>query len=83
MTTNGGQPALPSGSYASWFPIETTVLQGRSQQNLGLTRMSFEEAINIAVKELQNVLSTGRDKVFLIDVEAWRACGLLPAPEGR
>ena len=52
MTTNGGQPALPSGSYASWFPIETTVLQGRSQQNLGLTRMSFEEAINIAVKEL-------------------------------
>jgi hypothetical protein len=83
MTTTSGQPALPSGSYASWFPIETTVLQGRSQQTLGLTRMTFEEAINIAVKELQNVLSTGRDKVFLIDVEVWRACGLLPAPEGR
>jgi len=80
MTLKGGQPALPSRSYVSWIPIETTVLQARSKQNFALTRMSFEEAMSIAVGELT---SAGPDKVFLIDVEAWRACGLLPAPEGR
>lgn len=80
MTLKGGQPALPSRSYVSWIPIETTVLQARSKQNFALTRMSFEEAMNIAVGELT---SAGPGKVILIDVEAWRACGLLPAPEVR
>jgi hypothetical protein len=80
MTLKGGQPALPSRSYVSWFPIETTVLQERSKQNFALTRMSFEEAMDIAVKRLA---SEGPSKVILIDVEAWRACGLLPAPEVR
>ena len=80
MTLNGGQPALPSASCVSWFPIETTVLQARSKQNFALTRMSFEEAMNIAVGELT---SAGPGKVVLIDVEAWRACGLLPVPEIR
>ncbi len=80
MTLNAGQPALPRSFAASWFPIETTVLQARSKQNFAMTRMSFEEAMNIAVNELA---SAGPSKVVLIDVEAWRACGLLPAPEIR
>jgi hypothetical protein len=82
MTLSGGRPALPSNSYASWIPIETTVLQYRSNQNFGLTRMTFEEAVEIAKGKLQMFASPSElKKVFLIDVEAWRSCGLLPAPD--
>jgi hypothetical protein len=80
MTLSGGQPAIPTSFAASWFPIETTILQERSKQNFGLTRMAFEEAMDIGVRELA---SAGPSNVVLIDVEAWRACGLLPAPEIR
>jgi hypothetical protein len=80
MTLSGGQPALPTSFAASWVPIETTVLQARSKQYLALTRTTFEEAMEIGVKELA---AAGPENVVLIDVEAWRACGLLPAPEIR
>lgn len=84
MTLSGGQPALPSNSYASWIPIETTVLQNRSKQNFGITRTTFEEAVEIAKGKLQKFASPSElKKVFLIDVEAWRSCGLLPAPDDR
>jgi hypothetical protein len=84
MTLSAGQPALPSSSYASWIPIETTVLQDRSKHNFGLTRTTFEEAVEIAKGKLQKFASPSElKKVFLIDVEAWRSCGLLPAPDDR
>jgi len=82
MSLSGGAPALSSNSYASWVPIETTVLQNSSKTNFGLTRMSFEEACEIAKTHLQKYASpAGLKQIFLIDVEAWRACGLLPAPD--
>jgi len=79
MALRGGEPALPS-YYISWLPIETTVLQGRSQENLGLTRTTFEEAVRTATEELREA---GPAKTILVDVDAWRACGLLPSPEMR
>ena len=84
VTTLNGQPALPNNLYASWVPIETTVLQGRSNGNAGLTRTTFEEAMKIASGELQKLISSGQlNSIFLVDVEAWRACGFLPAPDDQ
>jgi len=77
MTLNDGRPALPPSFSASWLPIETTVLQWHSKQQVG-TRSTFEMAMGTGEHELA---SAGPAKVALIDVEAWRACGLLPAPE--
>jgi hypothetical protein len=62
--------------YPSYIPIETTVLQASSSANLGLTRTTFEEAIQIAQDELAKA-----KQVSFIDVRAWRSAGLIPFPE--
>jgi len=78
MTLDGGRPSLATSFCTAWFPIETTVLQIWSRQTLTMTRTSFEGAMLIGERELS---MAGPAKVALIDVEAWRACGLLPVPE--
>ena len=71
----------PLGIYAAFIPIETTVLQGKSSKNAGLTRTTFEESVSIATSELQKSLST--PEIWLVDVGAWREKGLLPISDSQ
>ena len=77
----GDPPAHASDVYPTILPIETTVLQARSEENAGLTRTSFEEAVKIAQAEYKMYEEQG--KLILIDVEAWRNAGLLPISDSQ
>ena len=61
---------LPGGEY---FPVETTGLGGGSQ------RMSFEQAAETGMKELQKYLSEG--VFYLVNVEEQWGTGRVPNPE--
>jgi hypothetical protein len=67
--------------YPSMLPIETTVLQNPSDENIGFTRTTFEEALRIGEAQFQKNQAEG--KLILIDVEAWRKAGLIPISDSQ